>query len=673
MPEAVITRQMPMQMLRASVAAETFDEEARTVEVVWTTGAKGLRRTWDEDYYEELAVDTKSVRMERLNNRAPFLASHRSYGLDSVLGVVERAWLKGGQGHALIRFSSREDVQPIMQDVRDKVLSNISVGYMVHKYERIQAKEEGGIDTLRAVDWEPMEISLVPIGFDDGAKVRSADSAATAENHTVEITTRGVAAPAIEERAMPNDTVPVVETQQQQPAPAPVQAVDSARAIEDAKAAERQRGVEIRAAVKKAGLDAALADTLVAEGIELDAARARIIDAVAERQTANQPATTGYFQVTGGNERFVEGMSNWLIEKAGVRSIVDPKGTQNIDGGEFRGLSLKEVARMCLERAGVRTAGMDPMRMVGEAFVYRSAYNGTSDFAVILENVMHKTLLGAFAITPDTWSRFCHVGSVSDFRAHNRYRLGTFGTLDALNEHGEFQNKQVPDGRKESITAGTKGNIIGLTRQAIINDDMGAFNGLATALGRAAALSIEADVYAALALNSGLGPTMSDGNPLFHARTGASNITNGAALTAAAIDLDRQAMASIKDLSGNEYLALSPAVLLVPLSLGSTARTINASEYDPDTVANKSQLKPNSVNGLFRDIVDTPRLSGTRRYLFADPNVAPVLEVAFLNGQQSPVLENMDGWRMDGVEMKVRIDYGVDAIDYVGAVTNAGQ
>jgi hypothetical protein len=111
-------------------------------------------------------------------------------------------------------------------------------------------------------------------------------------------------------------------------------------------------------------------------------------------------------------------------------------------------------------------------------------------------------------------------------------------------------------------------------------------------------------------------------------------------------------------------------VLLVPIGLGGTARSINDAQYDPDT-ANKLQ-KPNVVNGLFRDIVDTPRLTGTRRYSFADATEAPVLEVAFLDGRQEPYLEVQDGFDVDGARYKVRLDYGVAAVDYRGAVTNAG-
>ncbi len=350
-----------------------------------------------------------------------------------------------------------------------------------------------------------------------------------------------------------------------------------------------------------------------------------------------------------------------IMARAGV--VQGAAARVALSSNPYRGDRLLDTARASLQRAGVSVSGMTPMEVVAAAFT-----QGTSDFPVLLENAMHKTLQAAYDNAALTWNRFCATGSVSDFRAHNRYRTGSFGSLDAVNELGEFVNKSIPDGEKASITAGTKGNIINLSRTAIINDDLGAFVGLSNMLGRAAARTVEADVYALLALNSGAGPTMGDGKTLFHADHG--NITTGAAITMAALDLDRVAMASQKDVSGNDYLDLRPSVLLVPIGLGGTARSINDAQYDPDT-ANKLQ-KPNIVNGLFRDIVDTPRMTGTRRYLFADPSEAPVLEVAFLDGNQNPYLELQNGFDVDGARYKVRLDYGVAAVDYRGAVTNAG-
>lgn len=446
---------------------------------------------------------------------------------------------------------------------------------------------------------------------------------------------------------------------------------EAARAA--ATTAERERVTGIHALCRAHKMDQAFADGLVAQGVTLDAARAQVLAKLAA--ASEQPptrSTGGIVMGEDAHDKFLRGATNWLLVKGGVASLV-ARATKvdesTIDPGEYRGFTLLDLARFALERAGRSVIGLDKMRVVSEAFLLR-ATQSTSDFTTLLENVLHKTLLAAYAVQPDTWRLFCAESTVSDFRAHPRYRLGSFGALDTVTEDGEFKNKSITDAEKNTITAATKGNIINVSRQMIINDDMGAFARLSSMLGRAAALSIEVDVYALLAQNSGLGPTMGDGIVLFNASH--NNIPTGAALSAAALDLDRVAMASQRDKDGNDYIDLRPAVLLVPVSLGGQARIINQSQYDPDTLANKSQMKPNIVAGLFRTVVDTPRITGTRRYLFADPSIAPTLEVAFLEGQSAPVLETQDGWRTDGAEMKVRLDYGVAAVDFRGAITNAG-
>jgi len=347
-----------------------------------------------------------------------------------------------------------------------------------------------------------------------------------------------------------------------------------------------------------------------------------------------------------------------ILARAGVNGV---KADRN---NPYRGYKLLDMARESLETAGINTRGMDQLKIVGSAFT-----QSTSDFPVLLEDAMHKTLETAYANASDTWSRFCATGSVSDFRAHNRYRVGSLGNLDGLNENGEFRTKAIPDGEKASVQADTVGNIINLTRKAIINDDLGAFIGLSQMLGRAAARTIEATVYALLAENGGLGPKMEDGKTLFHASHG--NIATAAPLSVEAIEAMRVLMASQKDISGNDFLDLRPDTLLVPMGLGGNARVINDAQYDPDT--DGKLQKPNKVRGLFSDIIDTPRLPGSRHYAFASADEAPVIEVSFLDGNQTPYLEMMEGFDVDGTRYKVRLDFGASAVDYRGAVTNAGQ
>ncbi len=659
---------LPRAQTRASFVPSSFNEEKRTVDVVWSTGARGARWDWDIGrYFEELSMRAEHVKLERMNAGASVLNSHRNYDLNDVIGAIVpgSAVVDGVEGRATIQFSERDDVAGFVKDVAAGVIRHISVGYNVSRYELVEKVVEGEnlIPVYRAVDWEPAEISFVPIPFDSGAQVRAGDGENLSKCVFIN---RGAAA---SNGGNMEKTPEQIAAEQEQARREQEQRDAQARAA--GAAALRQLMADVKFAVRALPEgDRATVETelLADESMTADKARAAVLTRLTENQPEIRNAHTANIQtIEDARDKYIRGAGDWLIQRANVAGRIGD-AAKNLQPGEFRGMRLADLARESLERAGVNTRGLDQMKLIGLAMTHRSGQNTTSDFAVLLENVMHKMLQGAFSVTPDTWQRFCATGTVSDFRAHNRYMMGTFGSLDSLNENGEFRNKQIPDGRKETISAGTKGNIIAISRQAIINDDMNAFASLATMFGRAAKLSIEKDVYAALALNSGLGPVLSDGLPIFDAAH--ANISTGAALSVDALDADRVQMGKQTDLSGNEILDLRPEILLISSAFGGNARVINGAQYDPDT-ANKLQ-KPNKVAGLFNDIVDTARLSGTRRYMFANPNVAPVIEVAFLDGQREPVLETKDGWNVDGTEMKVRLDYGVAGVGYHGAVTNAG-
>lgn len=488
--------------------------------------------------------------------------------------------------------------------------------------------------------------------FKQPAAAQASASAAAAAVHTPVSQPTAAAVPTLKDDRMPGTTTPAAQSAA---TPTPF-------------ARTKEQNLEVLAVFKPfeavPGVQALKDEVLADTSLTVEQASARLLAEIGKNNAPANPqnAFARVQTVADETDKQREAVVSAMLARAGVAQ--DAKARSALASNPFRGHKLLDVARASLARIGRSTDGMTQMDIVAAAFT-----QGGSDFPVLLENTMHKALLAAYATAALTWNRFCATGSVSDFRAHNRYRLGSFGNLDSINELGEYINKSIPDGEKSSIQAGTKGNIINISRQAVINDDLGAFVGLSDMLGRAAARTIEADVYALLALNGGLGPVMADGKTLFHADHG--NVGTGAAISVASIDADRVLMAGQKDISGNDYLDLRPSVLLVPTGLGGTARVINGAQYDPDT-ANKMQ-RPNMVNGLYADIVDTPRLSGTRRYSFADATTAPVLEVAFLDGNQQPFLEVKDGFDVDGARYKVRLDYGVGAVDFRGAVTNAGQ
>ena len=409
-----------------------------------------------------------------------------------------------------------------------------------------------------------------------------------------------------------------------------------------------------------------LFNTVIADTeIDVDTASARLLDHLgkdAEPMTP-QGAAPRVEAMADERDKRKAGVSAALMVRAGVAT---PEIRATVDGSNpWRGMRMVEIAAESCERAGIKTRGMMPMEIVAAAFT-----QSTSDFSILLEDAMHKAMLNAYRLSADTWSRFCATGSVSDFRPHHRYRSASIGNYMVVNENGEFQNVNIPDGEKASVSVDTQGLIVNMSRKMVVNDDLGAFLGVAAQIGRSGRRTVEAAVYALLSENSGLGPTQGDTEPLFHANRGNVDSTGGAN-SVARWDAMRVVMAQQKDVGGNDYLDLRPAVWVGPVGLGGLARQINEAEYDDE--ANKNQRRPNISRGLVRDIVDTPRLTGKRYYLFADPAEAPVIEVSFLDGQQEPVLERMDGFDVDGSRFKGRLDFGVAAVDYRGAVTNAGE
>lgn len=692
-------RQVETSPLSVRAELGALDSDARTVDLVISTGAPVDRYDYKRGEYfvETLSLDPAHVRMDRLNAGASVLDSHAGYSLRNVIGAIVPGSAKIERGKRLIGralMSAREEVAPILRDIRDKIIRFASVGYSVYAYRDTGKTDARGWRILEAIDWEPAEVSFVPIPADFLSQTRAADGAARvtatviAESgdpvHVERSTMEPIQnAPA----AVPAPAAPAAEPAPAAPAPA-VRAAAPAPALAAVTVATIDQVRQIGTAAKMAPADILdLAARAARENLDVHRVREIVIDNLAARaaETAPAPGAAGVSFGVDAADRFARGVMTALVHRADptVRQSIAAAAKRDefaghfagLDGdpAEFRGMTLLDLARRSLEFAGVKTSGLSKMEIAGRAFTMRRDLGGAmtpSDFPNLLENVLNKVMLAGYATQPDTWRRFCKRGTVSDFRASGRYRMGTFGTLPALNGT-EFQTITISDAEKASIQAATKGGIVTISRALIINDDLGGLTDLMTALGRAAGLTVEVDAYALLTASGGLGANL-NGTTLFHASR--NNIGTGAAISAAALDADAALMAKQTAPGGAEYVGFEASILIVPRDLRGSAIVINGSEFDPDNVASGSKAtnRPNVIRGQFSDIIGTPRLTGTRRYLLADPGIAPVLEVAFLDGQDSPVLETRDGWRQDGAEMRARFDYGTAVIDYRGAVTNAG-
>lgn len=648
------TMNMPALALRAAVAPGTVNEAERTVEIVWTRGARVLRQPWFSDaYFEELEVTEKAVRMGRMNGGAPLLNSHNAMELQSVIGVVEKAWLKDGEGRAIVRFSDREDVAPIWRDVQKGIIRNVSVGYSVYRYADV-TPDDDKIRVLRAIDWEPMEVSLVAIGADAGAGVRDAVKSNPC------IVERAVRTNEKKEKTMEKDMEKTVGEQptavrKEEPAAAQPVNVDAVR--KKGAELERTRILEIRKAVSAASLEDAVANELIEKGAPLDQARAAIIEKMAARQSSNiNPAVR--VEMDGGEKLRQQRMA--AVENALLHRHNPAKETLTGDGRDFRGLSLRELARELLRARNIDTKGM----AVGD-IAQRSL--STSDFPLILANVANKTLRGAYEASPQTFRPFCRQTNLNDFKEVYRNQLGEAPKLVKVNENGEIKYGSLSESR-ESYHLESYAVALPLTRKTIINDDLNAFTRLPEMLGASAA-DLESDIVWSLIVNNV--ELKSDGKAMFHADH--KNIGTKS-LGVDGLSLGRTAMYKQTGLDAKRkmQLNLAPQFLAVPPELQTVAQQIMM------PIAAVEAAKVNPFVGSLQPIVEA-RLSAdgvsngdSAWYMIASPGRIDTIEIAYLDGNTGPTITTEEGFDVDGVKIKCSHDFGAGLIDFRGFYKSTG-
>lgn len=339
---------------------------------------------------------------------------------------------------------------------------------------------------------------------------------------------------------------------------------------------------------------------------------------------------------------------------------VNPAHKPSDPARAYVGRSLPELAAECLRVRGVSTAGLP-----GAAIVTR-ALHSTSDFPLLLGDAVGRTLRTAYEAAPAGAKAVARQSTARDFRPKSKVMLGEAPALKKVGEHGEFTRGTMAEAG-ESYRLDTFGRIVGITRQAIINDDLGAFADLSRRIGAAAAEFEAAFLVDLLTMAGGIGPTMSDGKTLFHADHG-NLAAAGGALNVDNVSAARTALRSMKGLDGKTPINAAPRFLLVPAALETAAEKVMAQIY-----ATKA-ADANPLSGTLTVVVD-PRLdakSATGWYVFADPAQTEVLEYSYLENEPGPQIETRSGFDVDGVEVKVRLDFGAGAVDWRGAYRNQG-
>ena len=682
------TIELPAMRRAAELAPGSVDIEGRTVEVIWSTGARNRRVPFfGEAYDEELSLDPAHVRLDRLNAGAPFLRVHELRDLDAVIGSVlpESARIEGGRGIATLRVSERENVGAIWEDIQAGHLRAVSIGYQVHRYEI--SKPDGGRELWRAVDWTPFEISAVAVGADPAAGFRS-----TQDLHDCVVEIAGATNPAkrnlaMKDKTRSNEPADAVEqaaaaepsetktgtAERRAAAPAAdtgtVDALAAAPArqtaetrnadpdalVAEARNAERERIATIHDLASRLGLERSVADDLVKRGVSLDEARREILDSLAG--ASERTETFGNVSVPlGGRDETVtrrEAVAGALLHRYSPTLFELEEA-----GRQYRGMTLMELARESLGEAGVNTRGLSRDEVATRAL------HSTSDFPEILAAVTNKTLRQAYEAYPRTFLGFCRQVLATDFKAMHRVQMGEAPQLLKVNESGEFTRGTLSES-KESYRIETYGRVVAITRQVLINDDLDAFTRIPAMYGNSIA-QLESDVVWAIVTGNA---AMADGKALFHADH--KNLAGtAAALAVEAVGVARAAMAKQKGLDKKTVLNIRPAYLLVPAALELKAEQLLAQGLVP---AESEHVVPQSIRTLAT--VAEPRLdaeSETAWYLAASPMQIDTIEYAYLEGQEGAYLETRNGFDVDGVEIKCRLDFGAKAIDWRGLHKNAG-
>ena len=436
-------------------------------------------------------------------------------------------------------------------------------------------------------------------------------------------------------------------------APAPV--ADTKTLIAEAQSAERERVATILDLTGRLGLERGLADDLVARGVELDEARRVILDKVAARSEETRSFAQVATPLGGRDERLtrLEAVTNALLHRysPSLFSLDEPARS-------YRGMTLLELSREFLTAAGVNVRGMSRDEIATRAL------HSTSDFPEILAAVTNKTLRQAYEAYPQTFRPFCRQVQASDFRDIARVQLGEAPQLQKVSESGEFKRGTIGEAR-ERYRVETYGRVVAITRQTIINDDLDAFTRLPAMYGTAIA-TLESDiVWAILVAN----PTMGDGTALFHA-THRNLAATGAMLSTASIGDARAAMAKQTGIDKKTVLNIRPSFLLVPVALELAAEQLLAQNIVP---AKMADVVPQSIRSLA--VIAEPRLdsaSVNAWFLAASPAQIDTIEYAYLEGQQGAYIETRNGFDVDGVEIKCRLDFGAKAIDWRGLYRNPG-
>jgi len=663
MTDKIISRETRDKLLHEpqsrsmTFARKGMDEDARTIPVS-ISSEEPYRRFFGN---EVLVHETEAIDMVRASRAEglPLRIDHRG----KLIGRVKNITLKNRRLEGVAHFSKNSaEAREAWDDVRDGFISDTSVEYDIIE---ISENVENDDNTVKVTRWRPVEASIVAVPADATVGVNRTREVKVM---TTETTDQG-AAP-----KKKGDELNIADFEAARKA-------GKGEGFEQGQRAATERITKIYRSYEpylaRAGVSE-LRQTCIDENTSAERANELLLEWLggdpepASRTREQAPSSHGTVQTIADEaDKWTDGVTRALELKADLFKDPD-KARDERRNNEFFSMSLYDMARDYLVRNSMPVKGLDRMGIVGGAFTRAGGGQfGTSDFANILGNTASKSMLMGWDEAAETWRTWCRIGSLSDFKVADRVNLSSFSDLEEILESDEYKRGAMSD-LKETIQLGTYGKMFPISRQAIINDDLQAFTAIPRKMGRAANRKVGDVAYALLTGN----PTLNqDSTALFHADH--SNLGSAGAISETTLDAFGALMAaqtSPAPRAGETgaTLNIAPKYLLVPRALLMSATKAIRTVTAPVQGTNTGDLTVNTQYGMWTPVWDArlDAYSATTYFALADQNLFDTVEIAFLDGVEEPFLDSDDGWNIDGVEYKVRIDVAGAVLDYRGAARN---
>lgn len=685
-------QQLSLRMATISMRADgpsSFDREARTVDVVMTTEDPVPVYDYDLGGVVPEILLMSGLKLPKAR-QVPLQDAHDRWTIKATLGSVRNMRTENDKAVGTVHFSRVPDAEEAMIKVEEQHLTDFSVGWMPHKVTRLRADEKktiGGREfagPLRVVtSWTIKELSIVPVGADPNAKARAEEHTEKKESTMdeklrAELIRLGMKADATDEealaflrgiektRAAGSAAAPGAENAPPAPAGDSAQGVRAeagqiVEVVREAYAKEVSRVRSIEAMCSRHGVAKEIETELVAKGRTIEEASRAILEHLEKTDPVKgvgMPAGQIAFGADAADKFRSAVVYSLVIDRAGISMKDLPEAPGHND---FRGFTLREIARECLRAAG-RPTGGNVVEMVGRALT-------TSDLPYILADVANKSLQAGFALHEETYEAWTDTVPVNDFKAMNLVSVSSLDDLLAISEHGEYRYGYFTD-KKETVTLGTAGRIYPVTRTALINDDLNAIATVFLGAGQKAR-KYEGDlVYALLTSN----PTMNeDSHPLFDTTGGTAYHGNQG--TAGVPDVDTlnefdKLLGAMTGING-EMINIPLRFVIAPRAIrGISEAFFKTLQFL--TVDNLKMDNPwygDAVQRVYERRLDA---SSAKIWYGAGPKGTTVVR-AHLSGVQTPYTEQRTGWTVDGVELKVRYDVAAGLRDWRSLLRNPGR